>query len=65
MTTTSTSLVWLVNDDPATAVGSRDLIRANAAAWGHRVRRQKPRARARDTTRLAPDAQSDVLIPHV
>lgn len=65
MTTTSTSLVWLINNDPEPVVATRNLIRANAAAWGHRTRRPKPRAPAREAAPLAPDPKCDVFIPRV
>lgn len=61
MTTANTTLVWLVGDDPTPADGSRNLIRANAAAWGHKVRRQGNRSRARNEVPLAPASLFGVL----
>ena len=45
---TNISLVWLVNsEEPSPAVESRPLIRANAAAWGHKSRRHENRNHSR------------------
>lgn len=63
---TNVSLVWLINDeDSSPAVESRNLIRANAAAWGHKYRRQGIRNNARSKVPLAPDEHFDVFEPHI
>lgn len=65
-TTANTSLVWLVNsDDTSTGDKSRNLIRSNAAAFGHRTRRQKNRAHVCSKPRLAPDLHLNVHEPVV
>jgi hypothetical protein len=53
-TTINTTLVWLPGDEPSPADQSKNLIRANAAAWGHRVRRHNSRTAARNGVPLAP-----------
>lgn len=63
-TAIDTSLVWLVNDEHASpAVDSRNLIRANAAAWGHKCRRHGNRNHARSKVTLAPEVHYNVLKP--
>jgi hypothetical protein len=52
-TTINTTLVWILGDKPSPADQSKNLIRANAAAWGHRVRRHNDRTSARNGVPLA------------
>jgi hypothetical protein len=53
-TTSNTTLVWLLGDEePSPADKSKNLIRANAAAWGHRARRHKNRTSAHNRVPLA------------
>lgn len=57
----NTSLVWLINDEkPSPAVESRNLIRANAAAWGHKIRRHGIRNNTRSKVPLAPGVHRNV-----
>jgi hypothetical protein len=59
---TNASLVWLVNNENSSpAIESRNLIRANAAAWGHKTRRHGIRTHARSKVSLAPDAHFNVF----
>jgi hypothetical protein len=61
-TDTNISLVWLINhEDPSPAVESRNLIRANAAAWGHKYRRHENRNHARSKVLLAPEVHYNVF----
>ena len=56
------SLVWLINDEqPSPAVESRDLIRANAAAWGHKTRRRRIRNNTRSKVPLASEMHRNVF----
>lgn len=62
MSTTGTacnnSFIWLVNESQSSNDSSKNLIRANAAAWGHQTRRrkQRPPVRVKVQGRLAPKA---------
>jgi hypothetical protein len=66
MSTTGTacnSFIWLVNEPQSSDHGSKNLIRANAAAWGHQSRRrskQRPSVRVKGG-RLAPKVQVKVI----
>jgi hypothetical protein len=61
-TDTNISLVWLINDEDASpAVESRNLIRANAAAWGHKTRRHGTRNKSRSKVPLAPEENYNVF----
>jgi hypothetical protein len=60
-TTSNTTLVWLLGDEPSPADKSKNLIRANAAAWGHRARRHKNRTSARNGAPLALASHLHVL----
>ena len=66
MSTTGTacnSFIWLVNEPQSYDHGSKNLIRANAAAWGHQSHRrskQRPSVRVKGG-RLAPKVQVKVI----
>jgi hypothetical protein len=62
-TTLTGSFIWLVNEPQLSDDGSKNLIRANAAAWGHQSRRrskQRPSARVKGG-RLAPRVPVKVI----
>lgn len=60
-TAIDTSLVWLINsEEPAPPTESRNLIRANAAAWGHKHRRRANRNQTRSKVPLAPELHFNV-----
>ena len=62
-TACSNSFIWLVNEPQLSNDGSKHLIRANAAAWGHESRRrskQRPPVRVKGG-RLAPKIQVKVI----
>ena len=59
---TNISLVWHMNDEePSPAVESRNLIRANAAAWGHKTRRHGIRNNTRSKVPLASEVHRNVF----
>jgi hypothetical protein len=60
-TTSNTTLVWVLGDEPSPADKSKNLIRANAAAWGHRARRHNNRTSARNRVPLAITSHLHVL----
>jgi hypothetical protein len=62
--TNNKPLVWLVNsEDSSPAKESRNLIRANAAVWGHKTRRHGIRTPVRSRVALAPDLHFNVYGP--
>jgi plasmid stabilization system protein ParE len=60
--TTDTSFVWLVNESPVADERSKDLIRANAAAWGHQTRRRRKRSSLRGEGIVTSSIQFRVLV---
>ena len=60
--TSNISLVWLVNDEDSSPTDeSRNLIRANAAAWGHKFRRHGNRDNARSKVPLTTEVHYNVF----
>ena len=61
---TEVPLVWLLNDEGSSAASeSRNMIRSNAAAWGHKTRRREKRAPIRSKLPLASDMHFNVFGP--
>lgn len=57
-------LVWLLNgEESSPASESRNMIRSNAAAWGHKTRRREKRAPIRSKLPLASDMHFNVFRP--
>jgi hypothetical protein len=60
----SNSFIWVVNEPQLSDDGSKNLIRANAAAWGHQSRRhskQRPSVRVKGG-HLAPKLHVKVVV---
>ena len=63
---TEVPLVWLLNGEESSAASeSRNMIRSNAAAWGHKTRRREKRAPIRSKLPLASDMHFNVFGPSI
>lgn len=63
---TEVPLVWLLNgEESSPASESRNMIRSNAAAWGHKTRRHAKRVPIRSTLPLASDMHHNVFGPDI